>query len=131
VNKVVDPLMQELLEEDSPSGIQSLGMDGDATDAAERSFQDIYKDLCIYKDVIYVIDAEDEQKLRKGLSQVKAKYTAKLKDAKLLEEPQMLEFIVHPANPAVQLPKGQIKIQIVLKPQQTVKIHQTIVPSGI
>lgn len=129
MNKVVDPLMQELLDDsESDSSIHSGGSNGDGTD---RSFQDIYKDLCIHKDIIFVIDAEDEQKLRKGLSQVKSKYTAKLKDAQLHEEPQMLEFIVHPHNDANPLPKGQIRIQIVLKAQQTVRVHRTIIPTGI
>lgn len=117
----VDPLMKELLEEDD-----ALAPNG----AADRSFHDIYKELTIHGDIILIIDAADENKLRKGLSAVKAKHMAKIKESGIKAEAQVLEFVVHPFN-VDELNPGQLKIQVTLKGQQTVKVHKTIIAEGL
>lgn len=115
----MDPLMKELLEdtEEIPANV------------SDRSFHEIYKDLSCHGDIILIIDRQDENRLRKGLSAVKAKHMSKIKESGIKVEPSVLEFIVHPQPE--DLPMEQIKIQITLKAQQTVKVHKTIIAEGI
>lgn len=114
-----DDLLQELLGEDSDEALSS--------NTSMRTYHQIYKDLTINEDIILVIDKKDENKLRKGLSAVKAKHNSKLKEANLPPSQAVLEFIVHKQ---ADLPKEQIKIQIVLKSPPAITVHQIIIPQG-
>lgn len=118
----MDPLMKELLEEDTVE-LETV------QDAQEQSFHDIYKQLTIHGDIILIIDAQDEIRLRKGLSAVKAKHMSKLKESGIKTEAQVLEFVVHPKTD--ELAAGQVKIQVSLAGRQTVKVHKTIIAEGL
>ena len=92
----------------------------------EYPIAEIYKDLCLNGELILVIDAIEENRLRRNLSVMKAKEAAKLKDNGLQPDDAKLEFISI-ADP--KLPKEMKKLQIVLKGGKKIKIYQRVVPT--
>lgn len=101
----------------------STDVEGDGT--AEMTLQDIYKQLILKEDIIIIIDAIDEIRVRKGLSSIKAKENAKLRDNDLPTDNTTLEYIVHSDDELKK--QKRIKLQIFLKQKATVKIHKMIV----
>jgi len=58
----------------------------------ELTYADLYKRLLIHEDIIVVIGGEDFYRLRKGISSIKAKDNAKLKEADLPTEKFKIEY---------------------------------------
>lgn len=114
-----DPLLQELEEE--------LGIQPHEEDSTDKSFHEIYAELTMKEELILVIDAADEQRVREGISVVKSRHFAKMKESQVKLPNQKLTFIRHERTP--DLPEGQIKLQIILGRPKTVKVHKVIVPT--
>lgn len=93
----------------------------------EMTLNEIYKQLYTYEDIILIVDRCDEQKIRKGLSAIKAKETAKFKDSGVPHDNMTLEFKVHPQMEGMT--KEQIKLQIFFVKKGKVKVYKTILPS--
>lgn len=115
-----DPLLTEL---ERDLGLEETG------GSSDKSFHELYAQLTLQEEVILVIDAQDEQRVREGLSVVKARHVAKMKESNVKVPIQKLSFIKHEKND--DLPAGQIKLQIILGKPKTVKIHQIIIPTGL
>lgn len=97
-------------------------------DEDEMSIADIYKQLTIHEDIILIVDKRDEAKIRKGLSAIKAKEIAKLKESNVPHDDVTLEFSKHPPIPGMI--EGQLKLQIYLKRKASVKVHKIILPTA-
>lgn len=95
----------------------------DIEDEAEVSLQKLYDEVYKHGDLIIIIDKLDEQRVRKGLSSIKAKIAQKMKTAGYKPDEAILEFHVHEYEDP-----DKVKLQIVLKQKPTVKIHKFIVP---
>lgn len=93
----------------------------------EIALSEIYKELLIHEEIIYTVEATDEPKLRRNLSVLKAKDAQKLKEAGFQPVDSKLEFITIEDK---ELPKGLIKIQIVLRPRAKIKVYGKQIPSG-
>lgn len=101
----------------------------DTSDVMEMTLQDIYKQLILQEDIIIIIDAVDEPRVRKGLSSIKAKENAKLRDNNLPTDNSTLEFKVHVDE---ELKKsGRVRLQMFLKDKPTVKVHKLIVSDDL
>lgn len=98
-------------------------------DSGEFTIQSIWRVLSERGDIIIIIDAIDEPRLRKQLSALKAKDNAKLKSADIPTDDKTLEFIVHARDPIMSA--EQIKLQIYLKERPKVKLHKLIIPTEI
>lgn len=127
----VDQRLKEIIDADLASdgsqpidhSLEDISTDVDGT--AEMTLQDIYKQLILKEDIIIIIDAIDETRVRKGLSSIKAKENAKLRDNDLPTDSTTLEYIVHSDDELKK--QKRIKLQIFLKQRPTVKIHKMIV----
>lgn len=89
----------------------------------EVTLQDLYDELYKQGELIIFIDKIDEGRVRKGLSAIKARLAAKLKDAGYKPDQSTLEFIEHE-----QEDPTKCKLQIVLQKRPTVLVHKVIVP---
>jgi len=107
----------------STEDLELLEAEGD-----EMALEDIWKKLSIHEDLIMIIDKSDEPRLRKGLSAMKSKETAKLRSAGLPIEPVNLEFVVHKAVEG--MPPNVVKLQVFLKKRAVVRLHKIIIPNG-
>lgn len=96
-------------------------------ESTEYTIDQIYSELQLHGELILVIEANAEQKLRKGLATLKAREKKKLTADGFSVEPTILEFIVH-ENAQVEL--GQVKIQIVLKSKASLKVFSKVIPDG-
>ena len=92
----------------------------------EYSIADIYRDISLNGELIITIDVVEEIRLRRTLSVLKAKESAKLKENGLQPDDAKLEFIIIP-DPKV--PKGLRKLHIVLKGSRKVKLYERIIPT--
>lgn len=97
-------------------------------DVQEMSLVDIYENVYTNEDIIIVIDAIDEARIRKGLSSIKAKRNAKLKESNLPTEDLTLEFVKH--EDAELAKQNRVRLQIFMKAKPTVKIHKLEVADG-
>jgi len=79
------------------------------------------------EEIILVIDKHEEPRLRRRLSVLKAKDLAKLKEAGLEADDSKLEFISIQDN---NLPKTQVKVQIVLRTKVRIKVYKIQIPDG-
>lgn len=99
----------------------------EAVPVEELLLSEIYKEVCLNNELILVIEAVDEQRLRRALSVQKSKDNAKLKDAGLPPDDAKFEFI-RIEDP--ELDKDKVKLQIVLKGPDRIKIFKKTIPSG-
>lgn len=95
-------------------------------DSGEFTLHSIWRTLSERNDIIIVIDAADELRVRKQLSALKAKDNQKLKSANLPTDNSMLEFIKH-EDKHLEAEK-KLKLQIILKAKPTVQLHAFILP---
>lgn len=95
--------------------------------AQEMTLVEIYDKICTDEDIIIVIDAVDEPRVRKGLSSIKAKRNAKLRDSNLPTDDAQLEFVRHEDK---DIPKERVKLQIFMRKKPTVTIHSLQVADG-
>lgn len=109
------------------TGISEFELVEEAEDGDLIAITDIYKQLSIHEDIILIIDKADEPKIRKALSAIKAKETAKLKSAGIRPDEMTLEFAQHP--PIEGMEPGQIKLQVFFKRKATIKVHKVILPT--
>lgn len=108
-----------ILVPDNPLEIQT-------NDTQELSLAEIYDRIYADEDIIIVIDAVEETRVRKGLSSIKAKRNSKLKDNDLPTDDSVLEFKTITTAEG-EIPKGTVKLQIYLKRKPTVTVHSLIV----
>jgi hypothetical protein len=99
--------------------------DEDAETDGSTSLTDIYAFLYKNEDIIIVIDANEEETVRRGLSLEKHKQQKKLKEAGAPEDKRTIGFIslgvVESTNPI------QIRLQIFLRKRQRIRLHNMIV----
>jgi hypothetical protein len=122
-----DPLLAELERDLGIQEIEEKPKAAEVTGSSDRTFHDLYSELLSKGEIIVIINGEDETRVRENLSVVKAKHMAKLKDNKIPVEPKKLQFIRHEGD--IGLPKGQIKLTILLAEPKRIKIHKIIVPT--
>ena len=111
--------------EDLTSLAQDKPKDGDS---GEFTLQALWRTLSETGDLIIVIDAIDEPRVRKQLSALKAKENAKLKSADIPTDGKTLEFVVHEDKALEEL--KQVKLQVYLRDKPTVKLHKIIIANG-
>lgn len=96
--------------------------------AQEFTLVELYDKICTEDDIFIVIDAVEESRVRKGLSSIKAKRNAKLKDNNLPTDDSTLEFIKHEDEELAKT--NRIKLQIFMKKKPTITIHKLEVADG-
>lgn len=92
----------------------------------EITYQDIYKELLIHNEIFLAdVDEHDVPKLKKGLSNLKAKDNNKAKEDGLpeLREERRLEYEVLPDSKEA----GKVKVRIMLR--EPVGIRGRIIPA--
>lgn len=93
----------------------------------EVSVDELWKQLQINEEIIVVIDRYDEARLRKKLSNKKAKQNAKFKDANLPPEDTVLDFEEIEKS---EIEKSQMCLRISLKKPESIKVYKLIIPEG-
>lgn len=93
----------------------------------ELTYLDIYKKLLLSEDMILEIGGEDLHRLRKGISSVKARDNAKLKDSGLPVERFKIDYMMLGEN---QLTKT-VKIRIRIVRPDTVMVKNLIISEGL
>lgn len=94
----------------------------------ELTLVELYDKICIEEDIFIVIDAVEEQRIRKGLSSVKAKRNQKLKDSKLPPDDANLEFKRHEDEELAK--QNRVRLQIFMKKKPTITVHKLEVADG-
>lgn len=90
------------------------------------SIDDIYTFLLRNEDIILVIDADEEESLRRGLTLVKHRHQKKIKEAGVKQdEVKQIGFRV--IEEIANTEPKQVRIQIWLKKRVSVKIHKMLV----
>lgn len=107
----------------NPASIPSL--DDELPEQGSMSLTEIYNQLLTYGELILIIPAEEEDRLRKGLASVKAKATKKMQDQGLPLDKAMLSYQVTPAKEA-----GTINIQIVLGQRNNITVLGMTLPDN-
>lgn len=99
-----------------------------APEAEELSLTDLYDRVCIDEDIIITIDAIEEPRVRRGLSSIKAKRNAKLRENNLPTDDVTLEFVTHTSEELQK--QHRVKLQIYMKRKPTITIHNLQVADG-
>lgn len=86
---------------------------------------EIYEQLTLNDELILTISDEDEDKLRKGLASAKNKSNARLKEAGLPIDSNVLQFITSPADE-----DGYITVHIILSQRGGIRIKKLELPDG-
>lgn len=106
------------------------GEDGEE-ESSDQSFVTLYNSVLTNEDVIFVIDKEAEEALKKGLIAVKYKANKAAAYAETPTDKRSLEFQIVPwskeelADP--DYVEGKIKIQVWLKAKQSIRVHRIII----
>ena len=85
---------------------------------------EIYEQLATEGELILVIPSEEEDKLRKGLASAKNKTNAKLKEAGLPIDNNVLQFIVTPEE------EGYVSVHIILSQRGGIRIKKMGLPDN-
>ena len=94
----------------------------------EFTISQIFADLLLSEgELIVVIPKLEDNKLRKGLSALKAKQNAKLRENGIEADGTKLEFIVIEDK---ALPKELVRLRILLKEPSTVRVYEKLIPDG-
>ena len=119
----------DLLEQQEIDNSSVLESADDGPD--EQTLSDIYKNVTVNEDIILVIDAEDEEMLRKGLASIKYKANRAAREAGFELDARSLEFRVLPwtkeEKEKEQGWEGKIKIQVWLKAKQSIRVHRMMI----
>lgn len=95
-------------------------------DDVDFTIPQLYDKVAELEEVIIVIGAHDEARVRRNLSSLKAKQNQKLKDNNLEPDRSTLEFERVPANAEEGIPEGCIKLKVMLKGQTLVRVKKWI-----
>lgn len=128
-------LLPDVLPDLEELGVNGSNLNGSVSvpseSGTELTLQELYRQVVLSGDLIIVIDTISLPLIRKGISNLKSRETAKLKSAQIPADDTVLEFIEHTEIEGQEkLPRGQMKLQIVLKRKQAIKIHKMIIPDG-
>jgi hypothetical protein len=91
------------------------------------SIDDIYNFLLENEDIILVIDADQEEALRRGLTLVKARHQKKVQEQGLPPNGESKQLAFRVIEEVKDTEPKQIRIQIWLKKRSNVKVHRMIV----
>lgn len=94
----------------------------------ELSLSDLWRDLMVRGDIVLEVDSVDVERIRKGLSGIKAKETAKLREAGMPDDSAILEFIVHTTTDLPDWNPSHARLEILLKRRAVVKVHKIYYP---
>lgn len=99
----------------------------EADDSEDTAVVDIYKELLSEGELILTVNIIDEPKLRRTLTVIKARDMAKLKESGYHSDDSKLEFIMIKDD---KLPRGLVKVHIVMKQKPKIRIYGKQIPSG-
>ena len=115
-------------EEELDRILQDIGLlemeDNHTEEIEEVTFQEIYQNLLLNDEIILEIAEEDEERLKTGIKNVKAKQATKCKEAGLVPDNNTLTFLSSKDPNKV----GITKLHIVLAKKATVKVFSMTIP---
>jgi len=99
-------------------------MEHEADSLEDITYQELYQNLLLNEELIICIAAEDEERVKTGLKNVKAKQAAKFKEEGLPVDSSTLAFTSSPSK----VHQGAINLHITLTKKATVKVFSMNVP---
>jgi hypothetical protein len=89
------------------------------------TFAEILATVALNDEIVITIAAEDVERVKTGLKNVKAKQAAKMKEEGLTPDSSTLSFVTSEANE-----DGDVDLKILLNHKSTVLIKKIVVPDG-
>lgn len=92
----------------------------------QMTMPDLYSLLCQHDDIIIIVPGDEVHRIRKGISSLKSKQNAKLKDAGLPADDRRVEYKVLSKD----VKTHTVKLQIYFDGGPTVTVKEVIIPDG-
>lgn len=89
------------------------------------TFSELLATVALNEEIVITIAAEDVERVKTGLKNVKAKQAAKMKEEGLTPDSSTLSFIASPTKD-----NGDVDLKILLNHKSTVLIKKITVPDG-
>ena len=89
------------------------------------TFAEILATVALNDEIVITIAAEDVERVKTGLKNVKAKQAAKMKEEGLTPDSSTLSFVTSEPNE-----DGDVDLKILLNHKSTVLIKKIVVPDG-